>query len=256
MIHTLTYSIIAILLLGCIGTSSAQTFEYKDRLYRHEFSAGLTLRTNSYGLHAEKVWIKNIYSKRLLQLEMLLHYDSRQKKLEGSTIGDRTYRKYYYGKINDFFALKLNYGYRKTIAERAMQKSGVAVYFTYTAGFNLGIEKPYFLYLRDIDNINSVRAESYSNDNKDRFLNNSPTNGQIVGFAGADKGWSNIKPLFGGNIKLGLHFDWAKQSEFIKALEVGFQFDVYHRPINFMAGKNNKPYLLAAYLNFQLGKRW
>lgn len=230
--------------------------EYKDFYYKHEFSAGIKLQTNSYGLFAEKVWIKSIYSKRVLQLDLMYHIDPQQKKLDGLVIGDRTFKKYVYAKRNDFFAIKVNYGYRRTIAERAMQKNGVAFYFVYMLGVNLGLEKPYYLYLRDVDNINVVNAEGYSNGNKDRFLNNSPTNGQIIGYAGFQYGFREIKPLFGGNIKLGLHFDWAKQSMFVKALEVGFNLDVYNRSVQILASNKNKPYLLSAYLNFQLGKRW
>jgi hypothetical protein len=232
------------------------TKEDKNFLYRHEFSAGIKLQTNSYGIYLEKVWIKNIYTKKFIQFDLLYHYDIRQKKMDGLAIGDRTYKKFVYGKRNDIFALKFNFGYRKTIAERAMQKNGVALYFCYSAGFNLGIEKPYFLFLRDVDNVNDVNAESYNNENKDRFLNNSGTNGQIVGYAGFARGWGDIKPLFGGNLKLGLHFDWARQSVFIKSLEVGANLDVYHRSVNILATRNNKPYILNAYINFQLGKRW
>ena len=242
-----------------VSSSKAQKSNdivYKDKYYKHEFSAGLKIQTNSYGLFAEKVWINTIYSKKIIQLDLMYHIDPQQKKLVGEVIGDRTYKKYIYGKRNDFFSIKFNYGYRRTIAERAMQKNGVAVYFIYLLGVNLGIEKPYYLYLRDVDNVNVVHEEAYSNANKDRFLNNSPNNGQIVGYAGFKYGFNQMKPLFGGNIKLGLHFDWAKQSEFIKALEVGINLDVYHRNVTILANNKNRPYLLSAYLSFQLGKRW
>lgn len=227
--------------------------EYKDRYYKHEFSAGLKIQTNSYGLFAEKVWISSIYSKKVLQLDAMYHIDPLQKKLPGQVIADRTFKKYVYAKRNDFFAIKINYGYKRTIAERAMQKNGVAVYFVYMIGVNIGIEKPYYLFLRDVDNVNDMNAEAYSNENKERFLNNKD---QIIGYAGFKYGLNQMKPLFGGNIKLGLHFDWAKQSDFIKALEVGINLDIYNRNVNILANNKNKPYLLAAYFNFQLGKRW
>lgn len=230
--------------------------EYKDFYYKHEVSGGVRIQTNSYGIFLEKVWINSIYSKKLIQLDINYYVDPHQKKLDGLVIGDRTYKKYVYAKQNDFFAIKLNYGYRKTIAERAMQKNGVALYFVYMLGVNLGIEKPYYLFLRDVDNLNDVNAEKYSAENKDRFLNNSPNNGQIVGYAGFQYGLKNMKPLIGGNLKLGLHFDWAKQSMFIKALEVGTMLEVYQRNIAILASNKNKPYFLSAYLSFQLGKRW
>ncbi|MEI6310617.1 MAG: hypothetical protein WCP57_00010 [Bacteroidota bacterium] len=248
--------VLLLIVVESIIAQKATDKEYKDFYYKHEFSGGIKVQTNSYGLFLEKVWINSIYSKKLIQLDLMYYVDPMQKKLDGLVLGDRTYKKYVYAKRNDFFAIKFNYGYRKTIAERAMQKNGVALYFVYMAGINLGIEKPYYLYLRDIDNINDVNAEPYSNANKDRFLNNSPTNGQIVGYAGFAYGFKGMQALVGGNIKLGLHFDWAKQSDFIKALEVGAQLDIYHRNVNILATNKNKPYLVSAYLNFQLGKRW
>jgi hypothetical protein len=161
-----------------------------------------------------------------------------------------------YGKQNDFFSFQLNYGYRKTIAEKAQQKGGVALYFVYMVGASLGFEKPYYLVLKDADNQNKTVIEKYSSANADRFLDNSINNPQIAGYAGLQYGFKDMKFLPGGHLKLGLQFDWAGKDQFIRALEVGVSSNIYYRNVNILIRKDNKPFLLGAYISFQLGKRW
>jgi len=240
-----------------MGQAQAVGTEKKETLYRGEASFGLRVHTNAVTAFAEKGFIKNIKSKKILQLEFSYFFDPREKRREGQTIGSRTYKGYVYGKQNTFFCFHLNYGYRHTIAEKA-KKSGVALYAVYMAGASLGFEKPYYLELIDrSDSSNfSTKPEKYSSDNNDRFLNNTPGKSDIAGYAGMQYGFKDIKLVPGGHIKIGLHFDWAGRDKFIRALEIGASADVYYRKINIMANQTNKPYFLNVYASIQLGKRW
>lgn len=228
----------------------------KEFRYLHEASAGLRIHSDAVTCFAEKAWIKNIYNKKVLQVEFTYFFDPRQRRQEGTSIGNRNYKSFIYGKQNNFFAFHLNYGYRKTIAEKA-KRSGVALYFVYMAGFSLGLEKPYYLELRTLEDPNVTRPERYTSENADRFLDYKPGGaGTVAGYAGMQYGFGKMKPVPGGHIKLGLHFDWAGHEQFIRALELGVSADIYYRKVNVMINNYNKPYFINAYLSFQIGKRW
>jgi hypothetical protein len=110
--------------------------------------------------------------------------------------------------------------------------------------------------VKDADYQNKNVIEKYSSANADRFLDNSINNPQIAGYAGLQYGFKDMKFLPGGHLKLGLNFDWAGKDQFIRALEVGVSTNVYYRNVNILIRKDNKPFLLNAYISFQLGKRW
>ena len=228
----------------------------KEILYFHEASGGLRIHTNAIGGFIEKGWIKNIHNKKILQLEFSYFFSPNQKRQQGNSPNKNVLNGYVYGKQNDFFSFQLNYGYRKTIAEKAQQSGGVALYFVYMVGISIGFEKPYYLTLKDPDDASKTVIEKYSASNADRFLDNSPTNPQIAGYAGIRYGFKDMKVLPGGHLKIGLHFDWASQDKFIRGLELGLSSNVYYRNVNMMIRNDNKPFLLNAYLSFQLGKRW
>jgi len=252
---------ILLLSLLCSLASKAQGIQdilkkdKKEFLYRHELSAGLRVHTNSVTVFLEKVWIESIYNRNVIQAEYSYFFDPRQKRQDGTTIGNRQYKNYVYGKVNNFFCFRFNYGQRRTLAEKA-KKSGVALYLMYMGGVSLGIEKPYYLELRDPDDPTLTMPEKYSADNADRFLDNNPSTGKIAGYAGVQYGWKDLKPVPGGHAKIGLNFDWGKHDQFIKALEVGVAADIYYKRVNILVTKTNNPYFLSAYASIQLGKRW
>ncbi len=252
--------LLVILVLNC-SAFAQQSKETKDQnikevLYFHEMSGGLRIHTNAISGFLEKGWIKNIHNKKILQLEFSYFFSPNQKRQQGSSSNKNFFNGYIYGKQNDFFSLQLNYGYRKTIAEKAVKSGGVAVYFVYMIGASLGFEKPYYLSLKDPDDVTKTVIEKYSAANADRFLDNSPNNPQIAGYAGIRYGFKDTKIVPGGHLKLGLHFDWASHDKFIRAIEVGLSSNIYYRNINIMVRNDNKPFLMNAYVSFQIGKRW
>ncbi len=243
------------LIIQAQGIKEVLKRDKKEFLYRHEVSAGLRVHTNSVTVFLEKVWIESIYNRNIIQAEYSYFFEPRQKRQDGTTIGNRQYKNYVYGKVNNFFCFRFNYGQRRTIAEKA-KKSGVALYLTYMGGVSLGVEKPYFLELRDPDDPTITSPERYSAENADRFLDNDPSTGKIAGYAGFEYGWKNLTPVPGGHAKVGLNFDWGKHDQFIKALEVGVAADIYYKRVNILVTKTNNPYFLSAYASIQLGKRW
>jgi hypothetical protein len=60
----------------------------------------------------------------------------------------------------------------------------------------------------------------------------------------------------GAFVKLGLNFEWGSRDAFITSLEAGVAADVYYRNIPIMINQPQRPFFIAAYLSFEMGKRW
>lgn len=228
-------------------------------LMESELSFGVRLYSHGWGIFGEKAKILNIKKVRVFQFGFASYRDFRQKKQPAVVNyvgpGLDNPRDFFFGKQNDFFMLRVGYGYKRVLANKA-DKNGVRLTFTYIGGLSLGFLKPYYLELaypnpNDNDSF-IIQSEKYSEDNADRFTDIY----SIVGASSYGKGFKEIEPVPGGFVKIGLNFDWATNEQLVKALEAGFILDVYYKKIELMVTEDNKPFFLGAYIGFQFGKRW
>jgi hypothetical protein len=231
--------------------------ELKGLVYKNEFSFGARIHTNGYSGFGEITKFQRVDLKRVFQIEYMYFRSFQQKKqpvlFSPSNFGSK--KDYFYGKQNNFWALRFNYGYRKEIASKA-ERSGVTLSMVYMGGFSLGFLKPYYLNLAIPDAQPTDRPysqpERYTEENADRFLDKS----KIDGASGIRYGWGEIEPVPGIHGRFGLNFDWASQDEFVKALEVGASIDLYYKRIPIMVTDDASRYFLGLYLSLQFGKRW
>lgn len=165
----------------------------------------------------------------------------------------RSFRPYVFGKQNNLFVLRTNWGIKRYYSEKAKQK-GVAIGINYSVGPTLGLLKPYYLALAYVspDNPRDQRVlhQRYSEENADVFLNNT----RILGASPFTKGFSEVSILPGANASIALHMDWGAFDEFVKAFEIGFMFDLFFKDAPIMVEQNN-PMFFNFFLNLQLGKR-
>ncbi len=228
-----------------------KTTDMRDFQYKHEASGGLRVQSNGFTLFGEYGWIRDMKRTRLLQIEYSYYLDYRQKLLDSRVQGGR---KYYFGKQNNFHVIRLAYGFKRTIAEKA-DRSGVRLAVVFFGGASLGLLKPYYLNLlqNTSDSVPpQIKPERYSEGNADRFLNRN----YITEAAPIRYGLNQIQPVAGLHMKTALDFDWGKKDEFVKALEAGVMFDLYYKRLPIMVNNSNRFYQFAFYLSFQFGKRW
>ncbi len=266
------YVLITMLLLVSLSPAAfaqqrkiKKEIEKKGIIYRSEVTFGAKLLSNGWGLYMNKGKILNIYKTRLWFVEIADIKHPKEKKQAAdfnlALSGYDSPRDFYYGKQNEFFTLRAAFGYKKNIAEKA-RKNGVNVAFTYMGGVSLGFLKPYYLQLAYINFINDstltleVRDEKYNpsleNGNAQTFLSWY----NIIGAGKYGKGFKEIRPVPGAFVKLGMNFEWGARDGFITALEAGVAADVYYRNIPIMINQPQRPFFLAAYISFELGKRW
>lgn len=234
--------------------------EKKGIIYNKEISGGAYIASNGWGIMMERGKIQSIKKTRLMYWSFgeLRDYRLRKQKAEfgiGGRFSDYSPKDYFYGRQNNFYALRYGLGQKRVLGDKA-EKNGVRVALTYTAGLSLGFLKPYYLdlaYLIDrVDNTEfyEVIPSKYIDD-KEKFLDWY----SIAGASGFKYGLKEIEPVPGGFGKIGLNFDWGKVEEMQMALEVGIMADVYYKRIPIMVANNNKPYFFGAYVQFQFGKR-
>ncbi|MGB1017802.1 MAG: hypothetical protein ACPGVH_01925 [Chitinophagales bacterium] len=252
------------ILLFCICSVSGfaqkknnKTFnaEGDNAIYTKEWGLGLRFHTNGYSAFFEHVWIRDIKRRKLIQANFFIYSDFRERKIETIYNTDPKSFKYYYGKVNNFYALTLLYGNRRVIANKS-ETSGVKLSLSYMGGISLGFLKPYYLRFVEQDAFGfQFTDEGYTEENREAFLNDNPTTSKVFGAGSFGKGFNKIQFLPGLQAKVGLNFDFARKSNLVTSLEVGTQIDVFYKKVKTYITRNNKPYILNIYLSMQIGKR-
>lgn len=230
-----------------------------NMVFSNEWSFGIKMHTNGFGANFERVWIKSIWKRNVLQTNFFYFKDFKEKRTKSPYAQVFNAQGYFYGKQNNFWNINLLYGQKKVLGEKA-EKNGVRVSFFYLGGVTLGILKPYGLAIVEQENFSEVPPVTdvyyYDEDNPAPFLDPFNANTRIYGAAGLRYGFNKIKPIPGIHAKFGFNFDWAGNEYIVKSIEIGAQLDVYYKKLPIMISDRNKPYILNLYLAFQLGKRW
>ncbi|MEO0733651.1 MAG: hypothetical protein AAFZ52_12515, partial [Bacteroidota bacterium] len=168
---------------------------------------------------------------------------------------NRVSRAYTYAKQNQLYALRLGFGKRKYLSEKARQR-GVAVGYSYEFGPSLGILKPYYIEMTATDGVPvDVR---HTGDNTAAFLNQDRIFGASAWTVGIDE--LSLRP--GIHAKAATHFGFGAYDETAKSLEAGIMADFFLGNTDLLIesdltpGVSNSPLFLSLYIQVQLGKRW
>ncbi len=221
---------------------------------KNEVSFGYRLHTIGWSMYVDlgKVKARNVkqsdmfYNINYWQLEFSEKKSPKQEKLTADGNASGSSGNYIYGKINNFYALKLGYGIRKMLAGKP-DPGSVSIHWSNVISGSLGMLKPYYLNVYGDPNAIKYNGSSQSN-----FLNQRV----ITGAAGFGQGLSEIKMIPGAHFKSMLHFDFSANKKSVVAVETGVGIDYYSEPIPIMVGQEAKPYFVDLFLAFQFGKRW
>ncbi len=221
----------------------------------HELSAGIRLNTDGWSAFMDLGKVKPLdlkrrdmfYKVRLFQLEFTEKKDPREEKVAAVVAGASTGSpKYIYGKINNFYALKLGIGTMRMIAGKP-DPGAVSIHWLNVIGVSLGMLKPYY-----INVLSDPSAIKYSEATATDFLNK----GEIEGSAGFSKGLGEMQFIPGGHFKSALHFDFSANRKNVIGAEAGVNIEYYAQPIALIAGSSGNPYFVDMYVSFQFGRRW
>ena len=219
---------------------------------KHEVSGGFRLNTDGWSIYTDFGKVKSndakhsdmFYNVRVLQVEFTEKKNPTEIKTT-STDGTGS-NSYVYGKINNFYSLKLGWGFRRLIAGKP-DPGTVSIHWVNTGGVALGLLKPYYLNV-----FSDPSAIEYKDPNKVDFLNQP----LIEGSAGFSKGLSQLTFIPGFHFKSALHFDFSNNRKMALAVETGLNVEYYTSPIALMADQPAVPYFCDLFVAIQFGKRW
>lgn len=226
----------------------------KPKPIRTEFSGGIRLNTDGFGIFVDKGWVKSeekmrdyFYDLKFVQVELEEKKHPKEiKRNNTSAIADEKSRPFIFGKLNNFYALKIGYGMRKMIAGKP-EHGTVSIHWVYLGGLSVGMAKPYYY------NIAGGAPIKFTDSTRDIFLRSPQT---IEGSAGFAKGLNELKIIPGIHAKTGLHFDFATSNTTVLSMETGVNAELYMKNIELMALQKAVPYFVNIYASFQFGKRW
>jgi hypothetical protein len=221
---------------------------------KNEVSFGLRLHTSGWSIYTDmgKVKARNakmadmFYDVNFWQIELSEKKSPKQEKITVDENASGNSGSYKYGKINNFYSLKLGYGMRKMIAGKP-DPGSVSIHWSNVISGSLGMLKPYYLNVRSDPNAIKYSDETQSNFLDQRF---------IVGSAGFGAGLSEMKMIPGGGFKSMLHFDFASNRKGVTAVETGINFEYYSADVPLMALQKAEPYFFDLFIAVQFGKRW
>ncbi|MGC4058431.1 MAG: hypothetical protein QM743_10000 [Chitinophagaceae bacterium] len=172
----------------------------------------------------------------------------------GWDIDHQSDKQYIFGKINNFYALKGNYLFRKMIAGKPID-GNVSLHLVYGGGLSIGLLKPYYVnaYVsEDGGQTFSKKDVGFKPETSPYFLN--PV--YVIGASSWGAGLGGIKVVPGLHTKLGMHFDFARQTRVVIAVEVGVQLrQTVQQEIEIMANQKATAYFFNLYAGIQFGKR-
>lgn len=180
------------------------------------------------------------------------HPKERQQTYEGISVGGGGPKAFIYGKQNNLYFTRIGYGEKYYLS--AKNRRLVSLGFTYSAGFSLGMVRPYYLDLiyRDNGGRPNIVAEKFNESNLRKFLNPQ----EVDGPSGIAYGWDELTLEPGFFCKAGLLIDWGAFDSVLKDIEIGVAADFYFKQIPIMIFEKNIPVFVNLYINVHLGHRW
>ncbi len=229
-----------------------------------EMNAGYRLYSNGWGIYSQRGFIRtedpehvhtNFLWVELSEIRSPNEYRLQNQSFSSLNPNEPKPLPYKYGKINNFYQLKIGYGNQKPISGKPDLKS-IQINWVYAAAFSLGMLKPYYLDLLIPEGNGFVRRyDRYSDDTRESFLD-LRNQGTIIGGADFTKGISEINMKPGIALRSGFYFDYTFSRKSFVGAEIGLCAEAYSSAIPIMAQNQARSFFLSLYADIRMGKRW
>ncbi len=216
--------------------------EEGEIIFSKQSAFGIKLNTDGYGLSYEIGRFKSARVANIFQIE--INEKKHKKEKRTSLLNGFNFNSVIYGKLNNFYQVKLNAGQQRIIGGKG-NKNGVAVMAVYTGGLAVGLQKPYFVDV--IDNAQQRYRKTYPTIIDSGFIEQ--------GASGFTVGWDKVQPKFGLSAKGALRFDYGRFNETVSAIEVGLNAEYYFGKVAQMTYNPEKSFFFNAYISLLLGRR-
>lgn len=216
-------------------------------VYQKQSVFGIQLRTNGYGIFYEMAKMKTNRKSEVFRIDLTESKHVREEKLFGNAFifGNP----YIFGKRNYFYPLTLGYGQQYIFGQKG-NKNGVAVTGIWNAGISLGLLRPYYIRVDDLQN-GGEKYIKYSVEDSIDFVDKSI----VIAGGGLGKGWGEIKVKPGAFAKVGMRFDYGRYNETVSALEIGMSLEAYGSKIPILLYQKEPQMFFQGYVAIVFGKR-
>ncbi|MFM7729727.1 MAG: hypothetical protein ACKO6L_01670 [Flavobacteriales bacterium] len=235
---------------------SAQDIPRKDMLlFNKQRIGGIQLATNGYGFNGTFGKYKGAYQLRLIHLSANFVKHEKETKT-WNPVQDPNARPYFYGKLNNFYTLRLGLGRMKVITEK-LRKSGVQVSYLWHTGASVGITKPVYLeiiYLSEPMRTPYLEIEKF--DPNRHYIDN------IYGRASGLRGMNELTVYPGAYAQFAFRFEYSTEKERLRGLEAGMTAEAFPTRIPIMSiddessNPQNHRLFLSMYVNFFIGTKY
>jgi hypothetical protein len=218
--------------------------EQRRILLRDEKTFGVAL--NSNGISGDFKYAKRINAKnhKIYQIEFMSLKHPKEIKITNNIYSNKSF---VFGKENNFFVLKGQYG-QQTEIYRKNDAGGISIRYNYSIGPTLGILKPIYY---EVLYTTGVLYEYYSKTEK---FSTSTHQSDIYGRASFFKGFNELNLVPGISTKAGFTFEYSRIDEALHSIEIGIGMDLYPKEIPIMAIENNNFFFLNLYVGYRFGK--
>lgn len=256
-LRTISFLILVLLLLSTAATRAQLIPENipdtvsDNILFEKAISGGILLHTTGYGLQFRKWQNRSFFKQQMWELELLEIKSPKEKKTINPYFANA--KRYVFGKLNNFYALRAGYGIQQLLNEKPYW-GGVSVNYFYYGGISAGIIKPVYVYVIEYEVIStyyleySLTSERYNPD--DHFYDN------IYGKASFTDGLKKTQFRPGLYGKFGFSFEFGDRNQSIKTLDVGVTAEFYPKGIKIMAFNDAQNLFINACIAFSIGKRY
>lgn len=217
-------------------------------IFQKQSIFGLKLISDGYSLSYELGKLKTPTKTNLYSIEIGERKHPKEQKVPSGRSGFAIANSYVFGKINNFYHVKLGIGQQWLIGGKG-NKNGVAVSALYGGGLSAGLLKPYYLDI--VTSRGGIRQQVKYTGNDSVFL--SPS--FITGSSGFTKGLGEMKFVPGAFVKGGLRFDYGRYNELVSAIEVGFNVEGYTQKMPIVLLNKDKRLFFNVYAAIEFGKR-
>jgi hypothetical protein len=217
-------------------------------LFERQWSLGLQLNTNGWGLKFRKGKNITFLTQRMWEIEFSTYKAAKEIKSINPYFSDS--KSYVYGKLNYLYFLRGGVGIQHILNQKPYW-GGVQLSFLAYGGLSVGITKPVYLYIVTFTSPTydyQVAVQKYDPDI--HYVDN------IYGRAPFLTGILNVGFYPGIYLRSGLEFEFGTLNKRLKTLEVGGVLDVSPRGIPIMAYNPRQNFFLTLYLSFSFGKRY
>jgi hypothetical protein len=215
-------------------------------VYKKQNAYGVFLQTDGVGVMLEKGIRQDRRKTTLYRVELASKKHPKEARFSNTnTIGQ--INSFVFAKMNNFYQIRMGYGMQYMIGSRG-NKNGIEVSAVGVGGISIGLAKPYFYDVEDMQgNRKRLTFDSVA-------ANNYATYG-INGASGFSYGWNKLKVKPGVWAKAGLRFDYGRVNEVVNVIGVGLFAEYYTSKIPLLYGVKQRNMFTGAYVTMVFGKR-